>query len=239
MFWKCKYCLHSCEKRAQLFKHYRLKHGSYARTEPFPCLYQECLCTFRSLNALNVHLSRVHTKTPQQSADVPRRFSCLSCGFAESCSESNFFTHLHSAHLKVHHKIRCPYKDCNFESSVYSTFKAHKSKVHREQNWTEFKPEIIGDDIVSHDRDVAQEQMLDADDVEDLEEVSEVTSDQDLHDLEKQLEHNLASLLLKMQTVLNIPESAVQEVMQQLCQLNKLSQPILQNSQGHIKKVLC
>ena len=71
--------------------------------------------------------------------------------------------------------------------------------------------------------------MLDADDVEDLEEVSEVTSDQDLHDLEKQLEHNLASLLLKMQTVLNIPESAVQEVMQQLCQLNKLSQPILQN----------
>ena len=71
--------------------------------------------------------------------------------------------------------------------------------------------------------------MLDAEDVEDLEEVSEVTSDQDLHDLEKQLEHNLASLLLKMQTVLNIPESAVQEVMQQLCQLNKLSQPILQN----------
>ena len=58
--------------------------------------------------------------------------------------------------------------------------------------------------------------MLDAEDVEDLEEVSEVTSECDLHDLEKQLEHNLASLLLKMQTVLHIPESAVHDVMQSI-----------------------
>ena len=71
--------------------------------------------------------------------------------------------------------------------------------------------------------------MSDADDIEDIDEVSEVTSDLDLHDLEKQLEHNLASLLLKMQAVLHIPESAVQDVVQQLWQINQLSQPLLQN----------
>ncbi len=103
MLWRCKYCPFNCENRAQLFKHYRLKHGSYARTEPFPCLHHECLCTFKSLNALKVHLSRLHTKTPEQqpSADVPVKFCCLLCGFAQSCSETDYLTHLRTAHFKV------------------------------------------------------------------------------------------------------------------------------------------
>jgi len=46
----------------------------------------------------------------------------------------------------------------------------------------------------------------------------------DLFALGKQLEHNLASLLLKMQTILHIPESAVQEVIKHLCQIHDLSQ---------------
>lgn len=77
------------------------------------CLHQECLCKFKSL-MLKVHLSRIHTPNQQPGTDRPVRFSCLSCGFAESCSENEFLTHLHSAHLKVNHRIRCPYKDCNF-----------------------------------------------------------------------------------------------------------------------------
>lgn len=65
--------------------------------------------------------------------------------------------------------------------------------------------------------------------MDDLEDVSVEASETDLRDLEKQLEHNLASLLLKMQTVLHISESSVQEVIQQLCQINMLSQPLLHN----------
>lgn len=230
MHWKCKYCSFNCEKRSQLFKHYRLKHGSYARNEPFPCLHQECLCTFKSFNALKVHLSRFHSKpSGQQSVDVPVKFSCLSCGFAEYCSEADYLIHLHTAHLKVNHKVKCPYKHCNFESSVYSTFKAHKSKLHKEQNWKRFKSEIIGHYYTSPDSDAAEEQMSHAEDLEDLEALSEEDSNNDLPDLEKQLEHNLASLLLKMQNVLNIPESSVQEVVEQLCQIHKLSQPLLHN----------
>lgn len=99
-----------------------------------------------------------------------------------------------------------------------------------------FKVEVIGDDhFVSHDNGAAQEQMSDTGDMEDLEEVFEVTGESDLHDLHKQLEHILASLFLKMQMVLHIPESAVQEVIQQLCQINKLSQPLIQTK---VKPVL-
>lgn len=217
MYWKCKYCSFNCEKRSQLFKHYRLKHGN----EPSPCLHQECLCTFKSFNALKVHLSSFHTNPSgqQTSADAAIKFSCLSCGFAEYCSEADYLIHLRTVHLKVNHKVACPYKDCNFESSVCSTFKSHKSKRHKEQNGKAFESEIIGHDYISPDSNAAQEQMFHADDVEELEELSEEASN-DLPDLEKQLEHNVASLLLKMQSVLHTPESSVQEVVEQLCQIH-------------------
>nr|XP_005173860.1 uncharacterized protein LOC101885400 [Danio rerio] len=80
--------------------------------------------------------------------------------------------------------------------------------------------------------------MSDADDIEDTEELNEVT-ESDLHDLEKQLQHNLASLLLKMHTVLHIPESSVQDVIEQLCQINKLSQPLVQHRVRGILNKYC
>ena len=79
--------------------------------------------------------------------------------------------------------------------------------------------------------------MSDTDDIEDINKVSEVTSDRDFHDFEKQLGLNLASLLQKMQTVLHIPESAEQDVVQQLWQINQLSKPLLQHSQDCIKQI--
>lgn len=116
MFWRSKYCAFSCKKRAQLFKRYRLKHGSYARTEPLPSLYQDCPCTFKSFKSLKVHLSCIHSKTlSQSSVDVPLKFCCLSFGFAESWSETDYFAHLHN--LKMNHKVRCPLIDCTFETT--------------------------------------------------------------------------------------------------------------------------
>lgn len=51
-----------------------------------------------------------------------------------------------------------------------------------------------------------------------------------MQDLEIQLEHNLASLFLKMQAILYISESAAQEVIQQINQIQMLSQPLLQKA---------
>lgn len=61
-------------------------------------------------------------------------------------------------------------------------------------------------------------------------------TNEDLNDLEKQLEHNLAALFLKMQTVLHIPESTVKEVIQQLLQMCELSQPLQHNALKDILK---
>lgn len=240
MQWKCKYCPAICEKRAQLFKHYRLKHGTYARAERFPCLHQECMCTFKSLNALHSHLSRFHNRSVEQvqTVDSQKKFRCLSCEFLEPCTENEYFAHLRITHLKVNHKVDCPFKDCKFQSSVYSTFNAHKSKTHKEHTWKNFKSEIIVsttsdtcDEAASESRgEVEQQETFDTEDLDVLEEACD-----DLCGLEKQLEHNLASLVLKMQTILHIPESAVQEVIQHLCQTHDLSQPLLYSN---VKAVL-
>lgn len=56
-----------------------------------------------------------------------------------------------------------------------------------------------------------------------------------IDDLEWQLEHNVAALFLRMRTILNISESAVQDVIQQVSQIMDLSKPLLFSS---IQKIL-
>lgn len=91
MQWTCRFGNLTCEKRGQLLKHYRLKHGGYTRTSPLPCVHKECLCTFKSFNALKVHLSRVHSQIDDHCDATKNVFQCQLCDFNEPCVEKDFF----------------------------------------------------------------------------------------------------------------------------------------------------
>lgn len=82
---------------------------------------------------------------------------------------------------------------------------------------------------------MSQVDLMPPNDSSDLED-SEDSTNEEVHDLGEQLEHNLAALFLKMHTVLHIPESSIQEVVQQLVQICELSQPLLHNSVKEILK---
>ena len=237
MQWKWKHCEFISDKRGHLLKHYRLKRGSYSRTVPFPCLHQECVCTFNSINALKVHLSKIHQKAQdaQLCGTAQVTFHCQLCDFSAPCTEEVFFSHLRSTHLKVNHRVQCPYKECDFHTTVYFTFNAHRSRQHRTANWRMFKPEIVSDSVTD---EMSQEESDPINDTPDGEN-SEDSSTEELHELEKQIEHNLAALLLKMQTMQtwkDIPESSVQDVIQQLLQICQLSQLLLHDSVKDILK---
>lgn len=73
---------------------------------------------------------------------------------------------------------------------------------------------------------IAKGQMH-AEDTDDLNDVSGETSKAETLKLGQQLEHNLAALFLKMHTVLYIPKTSVQEIIQQLCEIVQLSWPLL------------
>lgn len=237
MQWKCKYCFFSCEKRALLLKHYRIKHGSYARTTPFPCLHADCLCSFKSFNALKVHLTRSHSQHDGEQTSVSKEsqliFHCPLCEFKEPCTESEFFTHLRQ-HLKRNEKVQCPFNDCNFESRIYSTFNAHKFKEHQLSSQRKLKPSIaveIQNLAAELPQDVAQNTSYhESMDSTEFGENEKDDQTQNLDHLQNQLERNLGLLFLKMQTILHISDSAVQEVIQQINQIFLLSKPLLCNA---------
>ncbi len=94
MQWTCKHCHFSLDKRGQLFKHYRLKHGGFTQQQPIVCLHHDCLCTFKSFNALKVHLSVWHSKSDNGQANKPTAaFHCQLCYYIEPCTEAEIFTH--------------------------------------------------------------------------------------------------------------------------------------------------
>lgn len=229
MQWNCKYCNFTCEKRGKLLKHYRLKHGGYTRALPLPCLHKDCPCTFKSFNALKVHLSRAHSLSKDHLTDARKNvFQCQLCDFREPCTEKDFFSHLRT-HIRMCQKVQCPYMDCDFKTSVYATFNAHKSKNHdgrQMHSQLQFKPGILTHTENLLDVDIAGTEMEnDIQDETDFHEDDLVADNTD--DLECQLEHNLAALFLRMRTVLNVSERAVQDVIQQIQQLMDLSKPLL------------
>ncbi len=95
-----------------------------------------------------------------------------------------------------------------------------------------FKPEIVSGSVPN---EMAQEEHVPPNDTPNLED-SEDSSNEELCDLGKHLEHNLAALFLTMQTILHIPESSAQEVIQQLLKICELSQSLLHKSVKDILK---
>lgn len=111
-----------------------------------------------------------------------------------------FFSHLRT-HIRMHQNVQCPYQDCNFETSVYTTFNAHKSRNHdgrKMHSQLQFKPEILTRTEPLGEV-VQPENESDIEDATDFQE-EDLTAD-NTDDLERQLEHNLAALFLRMRTI--------------------------------------
>lgn len=122
-----------------LLKHYLLCHYQ-GRTCPLPCLYPECVCTFRTPGALKSHLSRVHRPVPQQTAQF--NFEC------EACQPKTFLNHLKS-HLRNHEIVRCPFRNCQVNTNVLSTFTSHISRKHKSHSLEEFRVSVTSQRNVS------------------------------------------------------------------------------------------
>lgn len=142
MVWKCKLCAAAFDQRAQLLQHYRLRHSNLSSISPLPCVYDDCICTFQSINALKIHLTRIHAKTVGPSQAQCVTFICSKCGFKQPFNEKSLLSHLRS-HLKKHEMVDCPFKNCHYCTNVYSSFNAHKSRTHPNCDVSDFKNEVV------------------------------------------------------------------------------------------------
>ncbi len=126
--------------------------------------------------------------------------------------------------------MKCPFDSCAFQSSVLSTFKAHRSRVHWSCNVDSFRAELTTRVSLS-----PVSELL----VEDTPEPSlnvlsfSSTSDNE-EDIDKSFEHRLASLFLCMQTILHVSKSAIQEIAEELGQIGSAAKEVYKKAVADI-----
>lgn len=171
------------------------------------------MCSFRTESSLKKHLTRDHSQA--HSKQVTARLNCELCNFSETCSDTQYFSHL-KIHIHNKETVKCPFKDCSFQSSVYSTFRAHKSKKHNLCTVDNFRENLYQTFIQGTSNSESTDFETHSDD---LDITDDFIEDQDLHDL---LQHKVAFLLLRIQTNLHVSKTTTQEIINELCRISSV-----------------
>lgn len=132
-------CSVSLSGRYELLKHFRLQHRHMQR---YPCPHTNCPCTFKTWNALHIHLSRVHPKQTTQELQELSTFSCYLCTCSNLPTEKDYFSHVNT-NLKSNETVTCMFGGCSFQTNIYRTFHSHKNKKHNPHTLKDFSPDIV------------------------------------------------------------------------------------------------
>jgi len=211
---QCRYCKFSNSDPEVLVKHYRLRHGQGHKGTNWPCLYSDCVCSFRTQSALKSHLSRCHTcRTIRQ---VILTFKCDLCEFENVCSETIYFRHL-NGHLKRHETVQCPFSGCEYKTNRLSNFASHRTRKHKT-----YTTKDLRNSVITETENINTDTTLNFDDNDDHDagqssQVVQESTDSGCESVDiETLEHKLASVFLKMQTVLHISKSAIHNIVEEI-----------------------
>ena len=216
--WQCKDCTFSTAKRIALYKHYKLQHR-HGPHNPQPCLHQDCPCTFRTSTALHTHLSRYHSTERLGPLDKRKlvTFKCHMCGKKDLSTEKTYFQHINQ-HLKNHETVECMFEGCDFKSNLYGTFRSHRSRKHASSTLHELKVGLVTETGVAKSITCISEPSFA--EVDDETELECYDDDDDVHDDNQNLPHTIeravAALLLKLESILHVSSSAIDEIVSEL-----------------------
>lgn len=151
-----------------------------------------------------MHLDHTLVESITEQTSSLATFRCKVCLFAELGNDEEYFSHI-NLHLKSHETISCKFKDCTFMSNIYGTFKSHKNRKHL--ILSDFKPGIV----TVRDSPEISSLPHEHEDGAEFEEVLSTfqTEERDV----KALEERLAAVLLKLENVLHVPSSGVDELL--------------------------
>ena len=237
--WRCKHCLFSTKNSKSLLYHYRAKHFTHGRRTKLPCLFHSCPQNFSLMSQLSSHMNTCHSSTGKER----EVFRCVLCD-RKMCDIMLTLKHLRS-HVKMKQNVPCPFRRCNFHSSVLSTFNSHISKKHHPYDVGELNVEVVcaaevpAAESESNDRAGEMNQSLGSTDVDgdsdcnanlDTWFAEENTLD------ENDIKVELAKLFLKMNVVLHVSQQAIQQILQDLCNIHVLSRGIIKTKIEHVLK---
>ncbi len=154
-------------------------------------------------------------------------------GFKQPLTDKSLLSHLRT-HLKHHEMVDCPFKNFHYRTNVHSSFNAHKSRNHPDCDVSDFKNEVVLTETdsqsmqnqVESDEGGPSQNSLELD----ASECNPPESRNDTGELQVQLRNNLASLFLKMHSVLHVSEMALQDIVEKLAEIFSLSKPLVRGS---------
>lgn len=209
MRWKCKFCAFSSNGKRRILQHYKERHGHHRRCSGLVCIYEDCLNTFQTQVELKNHL----IEHVEENTKIVTKLCCDLCTFSEPSNINKYFAHL-KTHLRNKETVKCPFADCSFKSSVLSTFTAHRSRYHRFSTLNSLRPELFVQPIPTN-AVLEEEFVSDSEASPSHDSVPEAEVEPNLENGEA-IKRQLASLFLRMQTILHVSNSAVQEVIDEL-----------------------
>lgn len=206
---KCGFCGFLSSSQEDLLRHHRLRHR---RGSHWPCIYSDCVCTFKTPGALKSHLTRSHCRTVRRQ--VTSSFFCELCEFKETCTERTFFTHL-GHHLKNQHTVHCPFLRCEFKTNNLKTFSSHRSRKHKNAKDIRTCLRVHSEnETCAIDTHIVDQPLDNFVEVEASQSGSSNNGGEEYVEAET-LEHKIASLFLCMQSVLHVSKSALQKIVEE------------------------
>lgn len=133
------------QRRNGLLKHIRLMHSNRSH---YACLYSNCPCNFKTLNALHIHISRVDPPPDCTKPVGLIAFSCPLCPCRDLSTERDLFSHL-GLHFKSHETVACVFKNCNFKTNIHGSYHSHRNRKHKPHTADDFKTGIVTTTAVS------------------------------------------------------------------------------------------
>jgi len=176
-----------------------------------------------------------------QRPEVVLSFKCLVCRTQGFPTEREYFAHV-GHHLKSNETVECAFEGCDFQTNIYGTFTAHKHRKHTPHILSDFKRGVLLEKPI-------EEPILEPDNTvvthdEDMDEGSGEGTSSGAHSVEKDDRHlivdHIASFLLKLESVHNVSNRCIDELIDEMQFLSSASIPIIRDIvESHLKKNNC
>lgn len=209
----CKLCQSDVPKR-RFMQHCFIIH---VNEQLYPCPYSECLVKCTNINKLKVHISRRHTSA--HTANKYESIICVRCNHTNFTSVNELLNHIRIIHIMKNHEcMTCCFSNCLFSTNNAGTWKSHMSRCHfvlTDVLRDCFKQEIdstLNVQPISNCDEEVRESGINGDNIICVDSSSK-------RNIEKSLAHFFLKMLVKWQ----IPENAIQEILDTFVELHGLS----------------
>lgn len=140
-------------------------------------------------------------------------------------STKDYFHHINS-HLKRHETIECVFSGCDFKTNICGTYATHKSRKHKPHSWKDLKTDVIAKHPIATENEIGF-LVLESDGHVDT------TLELDCgRDTSGEIEKNIGSLLLKLESIYNVSGKYVDDLVEQLQFICKASTKVYFGSRG-------